>query len=109
MKKYLATLHQKSDSHKKRFALLTSGVVTLFIFSFWSLANFGVSGESDSTVVAKVDDSEVSPLESIRTNLATSIEALRNSFGEIKDGVGGVNLEDKYEAMRGNALDVYGQ
>lgn len=40
MNKYISTLHTKSPSHKKRFALLTSAGVTLLIFTVWSLVKF---------------------------------------------------------------------
>ncbi len=90
MDKYLTKLYKKPDHHKKRFALLTSGVVTLFIFGVWSLATFGVGDISEATIAEK---NEVSPFESLRTNLAASLEGIRDSFEELKDG----------------ALDVYGQ
>ncbi len=88
MKRYLATLHTKSDHHKRRFALLASGSVTLLIFGIWSLATFGMNG----AVVAKTEQ-EVSPFQSLQMNLAASFEVLGNNFKELKDG----------------ALNIYGQ
>ena len=90
MDRYLAKLHKKPDHHKKRFALLASSTITLFIFGVWSLTTFGVNSISREVVVEK---SEVSPLQSLRTSLASSFEALKNSF----------------EEMRNNALEVYGR
>ena len=108
MDSYLEKLHRQPDHHKKRFALLASGTITLFIFGVWSLATFGMSGfKSNEEIVAKSD--EVSPFQSIRTNLASSFEALRNSFGGLKSSIESVNLESEYTEMRDNALDVYGE
>ena len=90
MDRYLAKLHKKPDHHKKRFALLASGTITLFIFGVWSLATFGVSGISEKVVVEK---NEVSPFESLRMSLGSSFEALKNSFKELETG----------------ALEIYGR
>ena len=45
MRKYLAELHKKPDHHKKQFALLASGTITLFTFGVWSPATFGINQE----------------------------------------------------------------
>jgi hypothetical protein len=97
MDRFLAKLHKKPDHHKKRFAFLASGTVTLFIFGVWSLATFGISDVKKEVVVEK---NEVGPLRSLRTNLASSLEAFRNSFG---------GLKTEYMEMRDNALEVYGR
>jgi hypothetical protein len=106
MDRYLAKLHRRPDHHKKRFALLASGTITLFIFGIWSLATFGMSGTSNEIVVEK---NEVSPFQSLRDSLASSLDALQSSFEELKSGLKSVNLETEYIEMRDNALDVYGQ
>lgn len=80
MRKYLGTLHIKSDNHKKRFALLVSSAFTLLIFGIWSLTTFGGSYK---TVL--VEKEEVGPLQSLSTNLAASFEVFRNNFKELKD------------------------
>ena len=81
MRKYLATLHKRPDHHKKRFALLVSGTITLFIFGVWSLATFG----TNKVIVTGGD--EVSPFQSLHSSLAVSIEALQENFKELKDSV----------------------
>ncbi|MDO8569185.1 MAG: hypothetical protein Q7R89_00105 [bacterium] len=114
MRKYLAELHKKSDHHKKQFAFLASGTITLFIFGVWSLSTFGmneeviVKGDGLSTG-SKVAESEVSPFQSFRSNLASSLEALRNNFDELKRGFKTINLETEYTEMRNGALNIYGQ
>lgn len=114
MRQYLSTLHRRPTHHKRRFALLTSSVITLFIFGVWSMVNFGTGStgvmgsnniSSDSIAVAN----EVSPLQSLRMNLAASLEALKGSFAELKTGFGAVDLEAGYQEMRDKALDIYGQ
>ena len=112
MDRYLAKLHSKPEYQKKRFALLASGTVTLFIFGVWSITTFGISnigGGNTYTASGVEESSEVSPFESLRMNLAASFEALRNSFGELKSGIESVDLEVEYKDMRDGALDVYGQ
>ena len=104
MKRYLSTLHRQPDRHKKRFALLVSGTVTLFIFGIWSLATFGIN--TRTIVEAK---NEVSPFQSLRMSLAASLEALKNNFGELKRGLETVDFEAQYQEMRDGALDVYDQ
>lgn len=103
MDKYLAKLHKKPNHHKKRFALLASGTITLFIFGVWSLATFGIGKEIVAT------EGEVSPFQSLRLNLALSLEALGNNFGELKANLRAVDFESEYREMRNGALDSYGQ
>ena len=104
MRKYLSTLHRQPPHHKKRFALLASSTITLFIFGVWSLATFGVSEE-----IIIIEGREVSPFQSFRISLATSFEAFKSGFGELKSGFETVDLEAEYKEMRDGALDVYGQ
>lgn len=95
MDKFLAALHKKPDHHKKRFALLVSGTITLFIFGIWSLVTFPpktnqpIAGDSNNGS----NVSEVSPFESLRMSLGSSFEALQTSFQELKNGT----------------LEIYGQ
>ena len=103
MKRYLATLHRQPGHHKKRFALLASSTITLFIFGVWSLATFGIGEE-----VITEAKSEVSPFQSLRMSLAASLEALRENFGELKAGFKAVDFEAEYREMRNGALDIYG-
>jgi len=111
MKRYLAELYKKPDHHKKRFALLASGTITLFIFGAWSLAVFPPKADQPLSGGKNNDSnvSEVSPFQSIRMNLATSLEAIRNSFEELKVGLEAVDFEAEYKEMRDGALDTYGQ
>lgn len=111
MRKYLAELHKKPDEHKKRFALLVSGAVTLFIFGIWSLTIFGTSGEkiAENDSVFQKGSEEVSPLQSIRMNLGTSLEAIKGIFGGLKNNLDSVDLETGYKDMRDGALNTYGQ
>ncbi len=80
MKKYLATLHQRSHHHKKRFALLVSGGFTLLIFSIWSLANFGIKGPT-------LEANEVSPLESLASLVLRGFDSIAESVDELRDEV----------------------
>lgn len=86
MKKYLATLHTKPDRHKKRFALLVSGGITLAIFTIWCLVTFNTP-----VVVAEDSQAEVGPLESLREGMASSIEGLSQVFDTMKAGFGALN------------------
>ena len=116
MRKYLAELHNKPDHHKRRFAFLASSTVTLFIFAIWSMATFGFNtsilggneSQTASIASAKIEE-EVSPFQSIRMNIADSLDAIKNGWGELKEGLEAVDLETEYQEMREDALDVYGQ
>ncbi|MEK7147858.1 MAG: hypothetical protein AAB758_01015, partial [Patescibacteria group bacterium] len=87
MRRYLATLHKRSDEHKKRFALLVSGGISLFIFAIWSMATFGPTGSiAESNTEPQRAHEEVGPIESIRVNLASSLESLKNNIQELISG-----------------------
>jgi hypothetical protein len=115
MKKYFSQLHEKPDHHKKRFALLLSSTITLFIFGVWSLVIFGPSGSimgnRDGSAIAVTRDREVSPFQSFRLTLAASFEAFANNFRELKSGLEAVDFEENYREMEeteGNPFDIYG-
>ncbi|MBX4206591.1 hypothetical protein KW784_02275 [Candidatus Parcubacteria bacterium] len=110
MRRYLATLHKRSDSHKKNFALLASGGVTLSIFAIWLFVNYG-----QAPVVAEADAApslaavhEVGPLQSLGESLSSSWDALTESFkgltGALKTGA---DLEKGYEEMKAKSLNQY--
>lgn len=106
MRRYIQKLRQKPDHHKRNFAFLVSGTVTLIIFGVWSAVNFGgeakLADEGSSRTTG-----EVSPLESMRMNLGSSIEAIREGFGGVQEGIEGINLQLEYEEMRNEALESY--
>lgn len=106
MRTYLASLPDKSDKHKKRFAFAVSGGVTLMIFSFWSLSTFGVA---EKRPIAR-EAEETSPFETVESNLATPWEAIKSQFsnlGESLESLGGV--KDEYKNIRQDALNSYGR
>src|SRR3989344_4938142 len=103
MRKYLARLQKKPDHNKRQFALLASVTITLFLFGVWSLATIGVN----TRIIA--EENEVSPFQSLGSNLAASFEGLKSNFGKLKSGFGAVDFEAEYQEMKEDALDVYGQ
>ncbi len=119
MRTYISTLHQRSDGHKKRFALAVSGGVTMIIFSIWTLVNFGQGGvlaqnenelvNSNSQKVAEV--SEVSPLESIGASVSSSFAALKKAWGDLTTGMdqlGDFDINGSYEEMKERTINTYG-
>ena len=121
MDRYLTQLHKKSPHHKKRFALVASGMITLFIFGLWSVATFGISGintdfftRKDRAPVAEVKvENEISPLESLWMNMAASFRALSGSFGELRSslesGLEPVDFEAEYKEIQMGTLEIYGE
>ena len=106
--RYFRELHKKSVHHKKRFALLASSTITLLIFGVWALVNFGTKSE---IVAEKTRQTEVSPLESFSSSIASSFQAIRDSLMELKSGVN-INqdaIEGDYKELRNEALDTYGR
>lgn len=91
MRRYLATLHTRSDDHKKRFALATSGGFTLLIFAIWMTVNYG--GEPVVADARQAEVKEVSPLESFSSSVGTAWEGLKQSFGGLSEGFGDVNFD----------------
>ena len=91
MRHYLSTLHQRSDSHKKRFALFTSAGTTLLIFGIWASVNFG--GADATLAQEKVSEVEVSPLRSLLGEVGASLGILKSNLNELKQGLEVVNFE----------------
>jgi len=114
MRKYLAELHKKPDHHKKQFALLASGTITLFIFGVWSLATFGinegiVAKDNNISEASKVAGGEVGPFQSFRSSVASSLEAIKSNFEQLKDGFKTMDFKTEYQEMKNGALNIYGQ
>lgn len=101
MKEYLRTIHQRPEAHKKRFALLVSGIITLTIFAIWSFvmannptpvadnnANNNlaavVQGTSDSaSLPANQNLNAVTPFQDLLSGIGSAIGALKQSIGQI--------------------------
>lgn len=109
MRKYLATLHKKPESHRRRFALLASSTITLFIFSIWSLVNFGLPENRQIAQQEMRNVEEVSPFDSLRAGVGAAVQSLRGGFGEVKQGLEQVDFGSEYELMRGRAFETYGR
>ncbi|MDB5266487.1 MAG: hypothetical protein JWN89_302 [Parcubacteria group bacterium] len=107
MRHYLATVHTRSHSHKKRFAFLISGGITLSIFMIWSLFTFSSFG-NDATLAenaAPIENTGPSPFESLQGGVAASVASLKDQFNAVKGNVKAVNLQSEYERMRTDALN----
>ena len=94
MRKYLANLHQKPEAHKKRFAFVTSACVTLIIFAIWGAVNFGPA-QAANQPMANQNFKEVSPVESLGSSMASTLEALGEAWQELKNGFGGVEFKSE--------------
>jgi hypothetical protein len=95
MRHYLATLHTRSEEHKRRFAFLVAGSTTLAIFAIWSMATFGNGGylaKNGNNPDADRAHPEISPLESLRANAASSFGSIRDTVNDLKAPVESVNL-----------------
>jgi len=82
MKTYIKTLKEKPHHHRKRFALLVSGVFTLVIFAGWSMVMF--NGPQSVSLAQEETQYESGPFSSLGSTLAASFVSIRNNIGEIK-------------------------
>ncbi len=87
MRKYLSTLHKRSDAHKRRFAFATSASITLLIFAFWGMATF----DTVETMVKKENKNEPGPFESLVANTSRSLGQFGEGFRNLRD-----NLKEFY-------------
>lgn len=85
MRQYLKTIHQRSPSHKKRFALVASGVITLAIFAIWSAVKFGgtpIVAKATTGPVNLAATVQASPFENIWSGITGSWHSLTNLNGK---------------------------
>jgi hypothetical protein len=116
MRKYLASLPNKSDKHKKRFSYIASGVFTLALFSVWCLVNFGHTGQvvADGNIGTQRVETEPAPLEGFGNGVANSLEAIKISFKQIwsssadnaKNSIQSLDTQGGYEDLRNQVLDT---
>ena len=113
MSSYLSTIHLRSHAHKKGFAFGVSAGITLSIFTIWSLVTFSSLKNNDSAVVAKNVDQqntteEIPPLNTLKSGVASSFQALKDQFGNLKGSVKAVDLNNEYQTMRNDAVNQNG-
>lgn len=117
MRKYLSTLHTRTDSHKKRFAFAVSGTLTLIMFTLWTLATFGTGGvlaQKEAEMVKKEVAREVSPFSSLKNGVAAGWAGFRETFNGLRGSVEGVldsskGSQEEYEKLRNEVLNTYGR
>ena len=102
MRRYLATIHKRSDQHKKNFALGVSGIITLLIFAIWLFVNYGTptTVAEDGAKFETASAQEVSPLGSLGQSLSSSWESLWQKWGELNTG---------YQDLKEKTFDTYGR
>jgi len=108
MRKYLATLHTKSDHHKKRFALIVSGCFTLLIFAIWLEVRFGPSDTQTvaATMQADTVNGAPSPLESLKASASEAWSLLSGQVDKAEEGLKSVDLQNNYTEVRNDALNT---
>jgi hypothetical protein len=110
MRRYLSTLHKRSHTHQKNFALAVSGGFSLLILAIWLLVRFGavnpVVAEQAPHTTELGTVKEVGPLESLGDSLAASWTSIKESFSEL---TGSVDVRSGYDEMKAKTLDTYGQ
>lgn len=104
MYKYLDKVREKPVHHRKRFALLASGTITMSILAVWSFVMFGGGGEQ---VLAEENRVEHSPFESLKANVGSALDTFKGDFDKLLETVESVDLEAEYEEMRQDAKDTY--
>lgn len=116
MKRYLQTLHTRPDAHKKRFALVVSGTITVIIFLIWSFVSFNnaqtIANASDtnSDNLAAVetsnqsDQNAVTPFQDLMSGIGSAVDALKQGLGQVKQAASLVNLNQDYQNVRNDAL-----
>lgn len=113
MRRYLSTLHTRSESHKKRFAFLASGLFTLLIFSLWALATFGTGGilaQNKQEPASESRQREVSPFASLSNGVAAGWAGFKDAFDGLKGGLEGVidpgdRTQAEYEKLRNEVFN----
>ncbi len=78
MRRYIAHLRSKPDSHRKRFAFGVSASITAIIALFWVTSFSYFNSPSSNTEVARAKSIN-SPLNVIRRNMAGAYEAITGS------------------------------
>jgi len=116
MKRYLQTIHQRSEAHKKRFALVVAGSITVIIFLIWSFVSFNnattvasTDNTNDNNLAAvdtstSADQTAVTPFEDLMSGISSAIDGLKQSFGQVKQAAQNVNLNQDYKDVRNDAL-----
>ena len=107
MRRYISTIHTRSDAHKKRFALGVSGLVTLMIFGVWSVFTFDMFKGS---VIAEIEGNQntasaIEPLENVSNGLGESFKVLKDQFNTMKGSIKSVDFDSEYEKIRSEALN----
>jgi hypothetical protein len=122
MQRYLATLHKRSDTYKKRFAFITASTFTASMFMVWTLVNFGLPAQPNAKIanretikVTRVEKVEVavanspSPFENFKEGIAGAVIASRPYLESTKDYVVELDFQNSYNEMRNSVFEKYGR
>ena len=107
MRTYLATLHKRSDKHKKRFALVTAGSFTLLIFAIWALATFGEKEVTTASANQAVE--EANPFGPLLRGFQAGFEMIKGTPEDFENQIEVINVEGSYRAPETGNLNTYGQ
>ena len=105
MENYLEQLRKKPDHHKKYFALGVSSCFTAIMFLIWSFAHFGGNTPVVAENVPNPSTKEVSPFENIGNSIANAWSAMRGRLNETGNSIEKVDLDNKYQEIRNDALN----
>ncbi len=102
MKKLIHNLRQKPDHKKRTIAFGVSGAITTAIFVVW--ASVHMYGSDSQQVLAEKNTDIMSPLETVRLNMASAFSGIQASFGglqkQIKDL--GSTIDEEYKSKVSN-------
>ncbi len=85
MRTYLATLHQRSERHKRHFSLGVASGVTLLIFGVWVLVNFGPANTPEPVTAENNKTEELGPFQSFGASISSGWDSVKASFTDIQE------------------------
>lgn len=105
IKKYIDSLHTRSEHHVRRFSMIVSGCFTLLIFGLWLAFKLGPNPVLAGATQPVVPPPAESPFQSLKANASEAWALLTGEVGKAKSGLQSVDLQNNYTQLRDDALN----
>ncbi len=102
MSNFIARMNQRSESKRRMFALVSSGLITMVIFTIW-VSTFG-SSSSEKMASTETKENIFTPLKTLKQSVASAFSGFQNA---VQGGLSEVtkeitNTSQEYEAKTVN-------
>jgi hypothetical protein len=101
MQKYIESLKDRPDHHKRRIAFTASATITAIIFILWVTVIFPSNTRTLALQSEKQAPVGESPINTLQKGVAQAYEGIKSIWSSGNDSIQSANLEEQYKRIKG--------